>query len=679
MKFIKTKLSLLVIAAAFVLVGVLGIKPVSTARADGVDLTGFTMEVGASVKATADETKGYRGISWVTNVPKSFYTANGFDGTEQFGAIVAPTASFTGELTHATVLSNGAVLDIPNETAIDASTADKTYRTIVDYSTEIPEEKLAAAYAMELTCRAYVKVGETYYYAPSTGLNNSRSARQVAVEADNAGDLDAFDTTIKANIQSFYKTGSTGGINAKFSGYEGSYILPTSKGDMHPIIIDLEHPSEVINWVMVAANPSPEYTDICIGAQKLDASYSGGGTKTITINGVAGLDLEPGEQYLSVFCTNYVYRYPIIVASKVLTEISDFNMFKQIRNNYSTGKISPAQVTGTDHDVDLEDCKLDGYYVLGNNLPLTDYTEPVFGCQAGWGSAADFMTAGLGLTGTFNGLGHYIDGLTIGNNKYGGFFELISGGTVKNVAFTNLTNTNPSSTDSYNAILAYRTADPTFENIYIQASGLSWFYNFVLSYDMKLVNHSNTESYIKNVVLDITYGDGVNAPVSVRAGLHDPSAANSADYGIKVQTKKGRLQKEGGSKKSEAIICVTNLYQVSNLGAFYCYQNTKGNRYLNGYGENQRTAYIAGTGATDLNVGPAALNATAAALATNADIRVYSGYQYDTWDALASGGQSESIASEFTVAKTQGCFVTTTRTVESVDYNVPLWNNLPAA
>lgn len=70
-----------------------------------------------------------------------------------------------------------------------------------------------------------------------------------------------------------------------------------------------------------------------------------------------------------------------------------------------------------------------GYYVLGNNITMNG--EWNASSTKGYNSAD-----GQGLTGTFNGRGYSIDGLTLGG---GGLFGLVSNGaTVKNVAFTNL-------------------------------------------------------------------------------------------------------------------------------------------------------------------------------------------------------------------------------------------------
>ena len=67
-----------------------------------------------------------------------------------------------------------------------------------------------------------------------------------------------------------------------------------------------------------------------------------------------------------------------------------------------------------------------GTYVLANDIDATEY---VHNFNNGWSSGWN------GLTGTFDGRGYTIDGITI---RQGGLFAVISSGTVKNVAFTNV-------------------------------------------------------------------------------------------------------------------------------------------------------------------------------------------------------------------------------------------------
>ena len=69
---------------------------------------------------------------------------------------------------------------------------------------------------------------------------------------------------------------------------------------------------------------------------------------------------------------------------------------------------------------------LAGTYVLANDIDATNYVHCM---NIGWSSKAN------GLTGTFDGRGYTIDGITI---RQGGLFGVISGGKVLNVSFTNV-------------------------------------------------------------------------------------------------------------------------------------------------------------------------------------------------------------------------------------------------
>jgi hypothetical protein len=76
---------------------------------------------------------------------------------------------------------------------------------------------------------------------------------------------------------------------------------------------------------------------------------------------------------------------------------------------------------------------------------------------------------GIGLTGTFDGKGHTIDGMWLND---GGFFGMIQGGTVKNVAFTDVHFEYGGSNTNTKATLATYIIGGSLENVYIQAPTL---------------------------------------------------------------------------------------------------------------------------------------------------------------------------------------------------------------
>ena len=111
----------------------------------------------------------------------------------------------------------------------------------------------------------------------------------------------------------------------------------------------------------------------------------------------------------------------------------------------------------------------DGYYILANDIDASDYIQPAAGENlttsiSGLSKLVGSL-GGIGLTGTFDGMGHTIRGATM---QSFGLFGVIYGGTLKNVAFTQL-----KSTSNYGSLLAQWIIDGTLENVYIQADSIT--------------------------------------------------------------------------------------------------------------------------------------------------------------------------------------------------------------
>ena len=190
MKHLKTKLMLS--AAAFACLGAIAFQP-AVAKAEGFDVSGLRMENGASV-CLSDE---FSGIRWTTTIDAEWYNSLG-GANCLFGAIVAPTDSFEGALTHN--VEGVSVVDLPVIGGFGTIEKDTTYYSVIDYNDiwenyqaaggeMSQEEVLEKAYEMELTARAYVQVDGEYYYADMTGITTSRSARQVAIAAELSGEI----------------------------------------------------------------------------------------------------------------------------------------------------------------------------------------------------------------------------------------------------------------------------------------------------------------------------------------------------------------------------------------------------------------------------------------------------------------------------------------------------------
>ncbi len=643
MKLIKTKLSLLALALACFFAGVMGLHPTATAKAD-IDTTGFTMTNGAYIRLVDD----YSGISWTTTVSPEFYNRIEASVSSRFGVIVAPTNSFVGELTHETTLTSGSVKDIPVSSAVDASENAVTYRSVINYNDLFTnysgplseEELLERAYAMELTARAYVTVdsGTTYIYASLDGINTSRSARQVAVAAELAGELDDYDPTLADNAKSYYGGSIT--------------VLAESNGAPGTPYIDKENPTATVN---VSVAITGDFEEAVIGAESITATYSAG-TLTITEANY----IPTGEHYITIFTSTGVFATPVIGATKVLTTMSDFDMFRTIRNNKDNATNSKATVKATlgsaaPAGATLEDFNYDGYYVLGSNITGTN-SQAAQGAQKVWDDVADFVGTELGLTGTFNGLGHHIEGYD-SQDKYGGLFSLVNGGTIKNVALM----INNTATQYGVSGFAYYAIDPKVENVYVTATGTGFdasqlraglFYTIYQS--------AKNKAKLTNVYVNATF-----------TGLNGSRLQSGALFG-KYSGYTAKFTVNGNEEMIGAITC-KNLYVVSNYGICYN-ENAAFQMRWYGVADNNLTAY---TGEGNEVVMPEGREAAAEAAGKTMvrhrsfiAIRCRDGYDYRSVEAMLAAqanllaGQT-AITAAFTPELTGGCWTTVS--------GVPTW------
>lgn len=430
MKRFKMKAGMLaLLALACTGAGVAALNAPTTATAETTN--GFYMENGAAVSKSAE----FGGIRWTTVVDSDWYTAQTESGvdmtTAQFGTLVAPTKNIVGELTAETE----GVIDVKVVDGVDASSADQTYYSAVrydsivaDFQAKYPDsgkteaELLEAAYKLELTARSYAIVNGEYVYADTTGINTSRSARQVANVADLSGDLEDEPQAVQDRIAGY------------MLGEETRNATPVGE---FPAVVDMSAPTTTVTANVAGINGTVE--EVLIGANRVTATVDG---TTVTITD-ASYSVE-GETWVSVITTDgNIYSAPIIAATDVLEQASDFDIF------------------GAKDNTRIQD----GYYVLGGDIDMTGYTHTVY--LTSQGGVKGYRADPYGLTGTFNGMGYTIS--NFGVNGYG-LFETIVGGSVKNVA---LTGVYPTTQEDELTALAYAAIDATFENVYIEQSTLS--------------------------------------------------------------------------------------------------------------------------------------------------------------------------------------------------------------
>ncbi|MBP5686516.1 MAG: hypothetical protein J6W87_01880, partial [Clostridia bacterium] len=240
----------------------------------------------------------------------------------------------------------------------------------------------------------------------------------------------------------------------------------------------------------------------------------------------------------------------------IFTEMEDFETFMYIRYNENVGSSSTKISATIQEGIDAAKCVHDGYYVLANDIDATGYERPIVGCQGGWRSTNDFVGKALGLTGTFDGQGHVISNLTM-TNLGTGLFELVNGGTIKNLALVNL----KSDGTQYLAAFSYIAIDPVIENVYIHIDGD---YTMTREYVLCSILHQTKEGAVqlKNVYMDYNFVPNEPGKALYSGVFGAPSGVKNYDW--------------------------ENVYAVSNVG-FNCTISKTNIVTAYGYAENEKT------------------------------------------------------------------------------------------
>ena len=391
----------------------------------------FYMGDGAEVSVSA----GYGGVRWTTTVTNTYLEDKGYNAETSkvyFGTIVAPESMLENGIEDLTVENaRGEESAFVNITvgALDLTADEVTYRSAIRYDdivknvqasgSQLSEaEILKQAYKLELTARSYVTIDGVTHYAEVS--DSTRSARHVANAAVLAGATEDLDATIQTRVKSYIGNVATAETEVLY---------------------------DISSNGAIATDYTGSGTDVLIGAKKMNASVESG-----VISFAEGQTFKAGEGWISVFDDDGVYNIPAVIATKILTQAEDFAIFKANNDTWSgTGTLT------------------EGYYVLGNDIDARNY---VHGASAtGLNSANIEMWAGtkggkFGFTGTFDGRGHKVEGMTVSDY---GIFGAVKNATIKNVAFTQVFRDN-SSTVSHGAVLGGFIVDATLENIYVEAN-----------------------------------------------------------------------------------------------------------------------------------------------------------------------------------------------------------------
>ena len=372
----------------------------------------------------ADGNDDVAGLRWEITMNQDYYTSlNVADGaTVQFGAYVAPTKNLEENevLDATTATENQAVnVTIAKNTFTLGNVAENadvfTYYATINYNdvSTWTEDEQKAAYALELTVAPYVCVNGEYSYGT---ISASRSIEALALHYLQSGayTIDEVGAYLKSEVVAsdenagFYSLMDTESTlaNAHDGLTAGTYRAYV---DAQPVSVTVDDDGLVVS----------------------DAE-----------NLVAG---ENSEYMLNVFddANGKVYTQPFSVATKVIDEVQDLEFF------YLGDNVVPTSGYPYANDCSFKDAAIfDGYYVLTTDIDASTYTytHRVFDVfyernTAGGGNGKKVVlttskeTPAQGLTGVFDGRGHTISNIKISR---GGLFGGIVGGTVKNVAITNV-------------------------------------------------------------------------------------------------------------------------------------------------------------------------------------------------------------------------------------------------
>lgn len=193
---------------------------------------------------------------------------------------------------------------------------------------------------------------------------------------------------------------------------------------------------------------------------------------------VAG-DVKPEETTFTVYTDEVGLTVTMIAYSKVIKTVQDLE--DAFRLNASPDGTNAGMTKQGAHHV-LKTEKKSGYYILLNDITV----EPSFVYDV-IGEGVSFehrnTSGGVteqplaiwmpayssgGLTGTFDGNGHKISGLTVSDY---GVFGMVNGGTIKDVCFENVKYTGKYG--NFRSTLGYFLFNATLENVYISTERLA--------------------------------------------------------------------------------------------------------------------------------------------------------------------------------------------------------------
>ena len=512
------------IGLAFATLGVANITSVQSAKADG---TSFVMVDGASIRVAADEQYGIRYTADLgVTTEAALQSTYGADAT--FHVMIIPYSyidtydldtDYYGELYEELSKTQAKPYIATMEAIPFVATAEDKGLTVGNYYVRgsltslqygnLNRDFFGIAY--------YQTDANTRVYAAFNAGENVRDVVNVASKALNSGDY-AADTDTTAVLNAFVKQG----INASL------YPNDESKKDesVDSLLDTISLPATVVvknkAETTLTVNNLPANTDIAVlwSAEKDQSIVSVDENGKLTVTGYGEADVTATVLGKTYTCT--------VKSVQAVNDLGDVEVSDATALTIATGAIEGeltsvtvgetaidlANVTYADGTVTIAKSALasvygqqdvviqigestvvtsglfitdivtsaselramqpkaealsgGGYFVLGNDITdlgakdITNHESYNYAnaCAVGKTDAVPF-------TGTFDGRGYCIDGLGL-RTYSNGVFGFLNGATIKNVSFTNASDSN-SGSDYTNAFLGRtKGSNPTFDNIYI--------------------------------------------------------------------------------------------------------------------------------------------------------------------------------------------------------------------
>ena len=228
--------------------------------------------------------------------------------------------------------------------------------------------------------------------------------------------------------------------------------------------------------------------------------------------GLTTLSTGATEKTITVYGQNVGYQISLEAYTKVIDEAKDLEYF--ILNNENTDTIT---------------ARFNGYYILAKDIDASGYVRGTSGFVSASNTVSSYSA--VGLTGTFDGRGHVISNLTLGEvgsdfekfdaNKRKDYtyslFGVIGGGTVKNLALDGINFAAPASvTKGSQAALATSIRGGTIENVYVRVTGLNYS-DVKWRPSVGLAHHIDETSVLKNCIVEVE-DDGTVQAVKDKSG-----------------------------------------------------------------------------------------------------------------------------------------------------------------